>query len=318
MVQVQIDKLRKKIKSSPGCDYLYEHFDDLVRELDSLKKGESSKEISEALLPLIRDYALDSTYNTFASANWVKYSARCFYCADYLTRYLDEHQQQTTESLLLEYFIRLTDKGVSPVLPEAVLDKYIAKCINSSTPLEVYDKLIRKAISESLRFRVWDANEVSLALSFLRSADRLIRQYISKYQDYSELKHWVPLLHTTRLANIWFEYPDSSNYRHAGSCTREAVSEYLDEMLDIHLSIIDLWYSNNPQEVIYELPLEDLIEALEVYEDEDLEKTLRHMVTLPYNNKVESILEHFTHDDESWIVNLSSDLLSSYRKIPSP
>lgn len=313
-IYLLIRKLRMKIKSSPDCDYLYNYFDDLVRELDSIGKDERSHDLSIALQSLIQDYAADSLYNTYSSANWVRYSARCFYCADYLTRYLQEPLKQTTNAYLNEYFVRLTNAGVAPVLPKETIDKYIGKGIQSNAPHDIYDNLIKKAIRESDRYRVWDANEVNLALEYLRSVSRLISQYISLYTDYTLLKDWVPLLNIKRLVNIWYEYPDSANYQHADIYTREAVSNYLDEMLDIHLSIIDMWYSYNPQEMIDKLELEDLIEALEVYEDEDFEKTLRHMVTLPYTNKVEGVLEYFTHDDESWIVNLSTNLLKSYQR----
>lgn len=307
-----INKLRKKIKQSSGCSYLYNYFDDLVHELDSLERDEISEDLSMAIESLIEDYAIDCEYNTFGSANWVRYSARCFYCADYLTRYLPEPLQNKKVAFLNLYFISLTEAGVAPILPKEIIDKYITIGLKSKAPCKIYDNLIKKAIRESERFRVWDANDVGLALSYLQSADGLLRTYISNYSDYTFLKQWVPILNTKRLANIWYEYPDSANYRHSNIYTREAISKYLDEMLDIHLSIIELWYSNNPQEMIDKLDMEDLIEALEVCDDEDFEKILRHVVTLPYNNKVERILEHFTNDDESWVANLSFNLLKSY------
>ena len=309
-----INKLRKRIKYSPGCDYLYGYFNDLVHELDLLEKDKMPVEMLRAIEQLIGDYAADCIYNTFASANWVRYSARCFYCADYLTRYLDEHLLQQTDVYLTEYFMCLTNAGVAPVLPKEIIDKYIEKEIKSKTPREIYDKLVNKAIDGCQTYRIWDANEVNLALEYLRSASRLITQYISLYSDYTLLKDWIPLMNIKRSVNIWYEYPDSANYRHSGRYTREAVSKYLDEMLDILLSIIDLWYSNNPQELIDKLYLEDIIEMLEVYEDEGFVKILRYMVTLPYSNKVERILEHFTHDDEPWVSNLSRNLLICYKK----
>ena len=64
------------------------------------------------------------------------------------------------------------------------------------------------------------------------------------------LKTWIPLLDTKRLANIWYEYPDSVNYEHSGRYT--------------------------------------------------------------FNKKVQSILEHFTDDEEYWIVRHSKELLSQY------
>ena len=63
------------------------------------------------------------------------------------------------------------------------------------------------------------------------------------------------------------------------------------------------------------LPLNDLIEILEVEEDDEFTKILNHMVTFPYNDKVEGILKHFEHDDEQWIVDLSIQLLSRYKNL---
>lgn len=313
-VYLIIEKLRKKIKSSSGCSYLYNYFDELVRELDLIGKDGISHNMSMALQSLIEDYAADSLYNTHSSANWVRYSARCFYCADYLTRYLEGTLLQEADVSLNVYFARLIEAGVAPILPNEIIDKYIEVEIKSKKTQDVYDTLIKKAIGGSQMYRTWDANEVNLALVYLRSASRLITQYISLYSDYTLLKEWVPLLNTKRLVNIWYEYPESANYRHSGRYTREAVSKYLDEMLSLHLSIIKLWYSINPQEMIDRLELEDLIEILEVYDDEDFEKTLRHVVSLPYTNKIESVLEHFTYDDEAWVVNLSSNLLENYKR----
>jgi len=309
----KIGRLRKKIWKSSGCSYLYSYFDELVHELDLIEKDKIPTEVSTELRSLIRDYAADSIYNTHSSANWVRYSARCFFCADHLTKYLTEPLQQTAITFLEEYFQRLTEAGVAPVLPNDVLVKWINIGKNSKAPIELYDILIKKAIGGGNRFRLWNSSEVGLALQYLRSLDCLIHRYISLFSDYTLLKVWVPSMNTTKLADIWYDYPDSHDFRHSGRYTREAVSKYLDEMLDIHLSIIELWYWNNPMEMIEELPLDDLIEALEVYDDDPFEKTLRHMVTLPHHEKVEKVLEHFAADDESWIVNLSRNLLNSYK-----
>lgn len=309
-----IGGLKKKIRNSSGCSYLYSYFDDLVHELDLFEKNKIPTEVLMELLSLIRDYAADSIYDTHSSANWVRYSARCFYCADYLMKYLTDPLQQTAITSLEEYFHRLTEAGVAPVLPNDVVVKYIEIGKKSNAPIELYDYLIKKAIDGGKRFRLWNASEVGLALQYLRSVDWLIHQYISIFSDCTMLKVWVPLMNTTKLADVWYEYPDSHEYRHFDRYARAAVSRYLDEMLDIHLSIIELWYWNNPQEMIDELPLDDLIEALEVYDDDEFEKTLRHMVTLPYHEKIEKILDHFTDDDEHWIVNLSINLLNNYKK----
>ena len=316
----KIARLKKRISKSSGCNYLYSHFDNLVNELNTFKKGELPVEVSTELRSLIHDYAEDSTYNTYASANWVRYSARCFYCADFLVHYLAESLQKVEEDYLNGYFFKLIEAYVAPVIQQDVLTKYIERNISLINPTELYDNLIRKAARECLRSRLWSASEVSLSLTYNKSISWLIQRYVKAYSDYSMLKAWIPLLDTKRLANIWYEYPNSGNYEHSDRYTRASVERCLDEMLEIHLTIIGMWYWNNPQEMLEVLSLEDLIEVLEVYDDDEFEKTLRHMVTLPYNEKVQGILEHFSDDDEDWIVRLSKELLSQYKngtKLPT-
>lgn len=85
-------------------------------------------------------------------------------------------------------------------------------------------------------------------------------------------------------------------------------------MLDIHLKLISDWYRQNPQELISTFSQEAQIEILEVIDDDEFEKILRHAVTLPVNDKIKSILEHFIKDDESHIVCLACELLQNYDK----
>jgi hypothetical protein len=309
----KISKIKKMIWKSSGCCYLFKYFDDLVKDLESRRGDSLFSDENAALLGLIQDYAQDSTYNTYGSVNWVNYSARCFYCADRLVQYLPESSHEALEQFLNRYFIDLTRCAVSPVIQQEVLAKYIDKNLTVNKPFDLYDTLVRKAIDGSRNFRIWDVSEVSLAFAYTKSFDWLIRRFLDAFSDFSVLKVWIPLLGTTNLANIWYEYPDSGNYRHSGTYTRESVSNSLDKMLDLHLSLIDLWYWHNPQEMIEQLPQNDLIEALEVYDDEEFDKTLRHMATLAANDKVKGILEHFAEDDETWIVNLSRSLLRHYQ-----
>lgn len=83
---IMINRLRKNIRKSSGCDYLYSRFDDLVKMLE-LKAKLTDQEMM-MLSDLVRDNAVDSRYNNYASANWMRYSARCFYCADRLAQYI--------------------------------------------------------------------------------------------------------------------------------------------------------------------------------------------------------------------------------------
>lgn len=301
-----INRISKKIKNSSGYSYLYEYFDELVKMLQD--SGTLSVSERASLRGLIQDYAADSIYNNYASANWMRYSARCFYCADFLVRFLgDRSYQEGMESLLNTYFKELVDHGVAPIISQETLDKYIDK--NSDNPRELYGILIGKANDECGKCRYWQGNDISLARAYTKSVARLIKRYIKVYEDGTMLKEWIPLLNTVRLADLWYKYPDSANYNHTRPRERELIEDCLDEMLDIHLELISEWFWKNPQELINTYSQEELIEILEVTEDDEFEKILRHAVTLPVNDKIKSVLEHFTNDDEPHVVRLARELL---------
>ena len=82
---------------------------------------------------------------------------------------------------------------------------------------------------------------------------------------------------------------------------------------EIHLGLISEWYWRNPQELTSTYSQEELIEILEVTGDNEFEKILRHAVTLPVNDKIKNVLEHFIEDDESHIVSLACELLKKLR-----
>lgn len=306
-----INRISKKIRSSSGDSYLYKYFDELVEMLQDTETLSASEIAS--LRGLIQDYAADSIYNNYASANWMRYSARCFYCADFLVCFLgDKPNQEGMVSLLNSYFKDLVEHGVAPIIPQETLDKYIDK--NTEDPRKLYETLIKKAVNECGRCRYWQGNDITLARAYTKSVDRLIRQYIKRYEDRTVLKEWIPILNTVRLADFWYEYPDSANYEHTGSYERQIIEECSDEMLEIHLKLISEWYWLSPQELINTYSQKELIEILEVTDDNEFEKILRHAVTLPGNDKIKGILEHFIEDDEAHIVRLASELLQNYTK----
>ena len=305
-----INRISKKIKKSSGCSYLYKYFDELV---ELLNRAELSTSEISSIRGLVQDYAVDSIYNNYASANWMRYSARCFYCADFLVHFCsDKENQEGMESLLNFYFKELVNHGVAPILPQETLDKYIDK--NLEEPLKLYDTLIKKAVGECGKCRYWQGNDISLARTYTKSVDYLIRNYIQRYEDVTVLKQWIPFLNTVQLADFWYNYPDSANYEHSRPYERQLIEECSDEMLEIHLKLISEWYWLNPQELISTYSQEELIEILEVTDDDEFEKILRHAVTLPINDKIKSILEHFIEDDETHIVCLARELLQNYDK----
>jgi hypothetical protein len=87
----------------------------------------------------------------------------------------------------------------------------------------------------------------------------------------------------------------------------------MDTILDINLKLHYLWYSHNANEMISNLSSDYLIDILEVYEDNEFEKTLRHMASLTFNEKVKQILEHFAGDDDRTVSEMADALLESYK-----
>lgn len=310
-ITIAINRISRKIEKSSGYSYLYEYFDELV---EMLKNAETLDTLELASLRgLIQDYASESIYNNYASANWMRYSARCFYCGDLLIQFLSNPAERDgMEGFLNSYFNDLVEHGVAPIIQQETLDKYIAK--NADDPRKLYSTLVKKANDECGKCRYWQGNDISLALSYTNSVERIIRDYIQKYDDMTVLKEWIPLLNTVRLADFWYKYPDSANYDHTWPREREFIVKCSDEMLDIHLRLISEWYWQNPQELIDTYKQREIIETLEVTEDDEFEKILRHAVTLPVNEKVKGVFEHFVEDDECHIVRLARELLQNYDK----
>lgn len=307
-----IVRIRKKIQKSSGCSYLYHYFDELVSYLEQVGNKQTQQETNE-LIELIDDYARDSRYNNYGSANWMIYSARCFDCADYLVRYIpDDSMKRNVTYFLNSYFVELVEHGVAPIISHDTLCKYISLNLNSENYTDLYDKLIHKAISECGKCRWRRDDEISLALKYTNAINYLIRWYIDKYLDYSMLKNWLPHLETAKLAKFWYDYEDCANYDHTRLHERESIIETSDKMLDIHLGLFKLWYQYDLQEVLECLSLEDIIEILEVSEDDEFKNVLNKLIILPSNDKVEAILKHFCDDDEAWVQRMARNLLTQY------
>lgn len=305
-----INSLDNKIHNSSGCNYLYSDFDELVNELE-VKKDKLTTEGVMSLILLFRDLALEARYN-HCSVNWIRYSARSFYCADYLIRYLPKDWKSRTESFLNYLFNELIKGEVAAIIPKEVFNKYLDKNLTDENYANYYDTILTNTILASIRGRTWSDNEMSLALSHTETASRLIKEYIRKFNDYSYLKKWIPLLNTRNLVYVWCEYLDCRNPRYDNLFIEDSVEEILEKMLDIHLELLNHWFRHNPEEMINTFSQEELIEILEVYDDKEFESTLEHMLTIPSNNKIKGIFEHFIEDEEDWIVRLSQRLLDAY------
>lgn len=294
----QIADIRERIPKFHTYSYLYEGFDALVKSLDD-QSGSllNSTEIVE-LKDLIEVLARESVYNNFASANWMLYSARCFYCADYLVKYLNEpRDRRNMENFLNLYFKDLVSSGVAPIIPAGTLDKYIKMNISPANAKELYGTLILKACNECGKCRLWECRDAELACRYTQSIKQIMKDYVSRYSDLTVQKEWLPALNTMRLAKVWNEYPGSHNYNHEYINSRNVIMKCLDQMLDIHLELMESWYRRNPQEVIEALPDYVLIAILDVIEDHDRERIFRQVSSLPDNEKIQKVLYHYARGE---------------------
>lgn len=91
-----------------------------------------------------------------------------------------------------------------------------------------------------------------------------------------------------------------------------SIERYLNDSLELHLKLWELWYDHDREEILEVVDSDTLIEVLEVLDDVPFNRLLNGLAQFPANEKVITILEHFTHDDEVWVVNLSRELLKSH------
>lgn len=148
-----------------------------------------------------------------------------------------------------------------------------------------------------------------------RFSYEMIIDYIRRFNDNSCLKGWIPRMNTPMLANIWYKFPDNiirnqSGHRHM----IERIEGYLDNSLELHLKLWDIWFKVNPKEILDYNTAETLIDVLEVSEDESFIGVLNKIVEYPNDQKVRQILLHFKDDDEDWIVRLSNSLIKKYER----
>lgn len=311
-VLTQISKISNKIENSPNCGYLYQYFDELVASLDSIRTDVLPPVVVRDLKGLIQDLAVESIYNNFASANWMRYSARAFYCADYLVRYLPEGQMEFFYGYLNGFFADLMESGVAPIIEKDALDRYLQMNFTADNGRKGYDNLISKSIYECAKCRLWCADEVSLACDYAKSIDRMIRIYIKEYGDYSMLKEWIPKLRISHAVKHRNGYSESTWFENAGSSERENVMRKLDKIVQIYGYLHCLWYWHASEELIRTMSSEDLINMFEAFDDRAFDDILCNMAKLPYNSKVKDVILHFAGHNDKVVAGLARQLLDAY------
>lgn len=309
----QLAKLTNKIEMSPNCGYLCQYFDELVALLEPLKSETLPPVLIRDLKGLIQNLAAESTYDNSSSVNRMKYSARSFYCADNLVKYLPENQQEFFYNYLNDIFAELINSGVAPIIEKGVFEKYIKMRITDDNCLKVYDEQIRKAIKECDKTRLWSTGEACLACDYMKSIDRMIRTYVKLSGDYSLLHEWIPLLRISHVTKYKTGYLDSTWYEHAGENEREDVMCSLNKIVQIQGYLHCFWYWNAPEELISTLSTEELIDMFEAFDDRMFDDILSNMAELQHNSKVQDVLEYFACHKDKVVAGFAGQLLDCYK-----
>lgn len=314
-LKLSLRRIRKKIDKSSGYGYLYHHFDDVVKQLKEWQLSSPNDEDNDELVATILKYKGECNYcKYYHSPGWFKYAARCFYCADYLVQFIGNKQRHDyLEDELSPVFDMLLDSMSISFMDDYLFDKYCCKEYKGASVRDNYIRAIKVAVCTAHQHHPLKPEVEHMAYCGCKFVYKRVLEYIKKFDDYSYLKEWIPALSTPRLADIWYRFPD--RYIHDQSRHRymiESIERYLDDSLELHLKLWELWYNQNREEILNVVDSSTFIEVLEVSDDEPFKKVLNELVHFPANEKVITILEHFTHDDEVWIVNLSKKLLNDY------
>lgn len=313
-LKLSLQRIRKKIDKSSGYGYLYHYFDDIVTQLKEWQLSNPDDEDNDELISTILKYKSECNYCKYNSPGWFKYAARCFYCTDALVQFIDDKSLHNyLEDELSSTFNMLIDSNSISFVEDSLFEKYCLREHDGARVKDYYIRAIKQAVYTAHLHHPLKADVEHMAYYGSKFAYQRILEYIKKYEDYSYLKDWIPALSTPHLADIWYSFPD--RYIHNQSRHHymiESIERYLDDSLELHLKLWELWYNHNREEILDVVDSHTLIEVLEVSDDEFFKKVLNELVQFPANEKVITILEHFTNDDEDWIVNLSKKLLMGY------
>lgn len=317
-LKMTLQRIRKKIDNSSGCGYLYHHFDNMCSLLDEWKNTEPNDLDIQELIETLESYSYECRYcNYNNSLGWLKYSARSFYCADYLLKFIpDSCKSNLQYSLQLDFDCLMDSEAISFVDKE-LFDKYFYNVSNDSVLKERFYCVLKNSVHTASMHHPVEEDVEYMAYRGCKFSYDMIIEYIRRFDDHSRLKEWISRMNTPVLANIWYKFPDDiirnqSGHRHM----IERIEGYLDNSLELHLKLWDLWFKVNPKEVLDYNNAETLIDVLEVSEDESFIGVLNKLAESSDNQKVRQILLHFKDDDEDWIVKLSNSLIKRFDRVP--
>ncbi len=313
-LKLSLQRIRRKIDKSSGYGYLYHYFDNMVKLLKEWQLSNPNDEDNDELINTIFKYKSECDYCKYNSPGWFKYAARCFYCADYLVQFIgNKSLHDCLENELSSTFDMLIDSESISFVEDSLFDKYCLKEHNGTSVRDNYIRAINKAIYTAHLHHPLKSDVEHMAYCGCKFAYKRVLKYIEKYEDFSYLKKWIPGLSTPHLADIWYRFPehyihDQSRHSHMIA----SIERYLNDSLELHLKLWELWYDHDREEILEVVDSDTLIEVLEVLDDVPFNRLLNGLAQFPANEKVITILEHFTHDDEVWVVNLSRELLKSH------
>lgn len=312
-INILLERFRNEIDSSSGHGFLYQYFEDMDKNLKNWCKTHYDDTVNRELLFTIGKLCEETKYCKYATPGWAMYAARCFYCADHLARYLSsDSNRQITEEHLSKCFRNMINSYSIIFIDIDLIRKYVDTEICKLSTKQMYVTIINSVVDKASEHNPIKASIEYMAFRGSKCAHDLILEYVEKYSDYSWFKYWIPELYTDEVYYIWYNYPDKYISNQTGmKSTIQQVEKYLEDSMDLHFKLWELWWQYNPKEVVEECESEQLIDVLEAIDDESFRNILNSAVTIP-SDKVKYILEYFSSDSESWVRDFSERLLQSY------
>lgn len=316
-INTLLESFREKIDSSPGHGHLYQYFEDMDKSLKNWCMTHYDDTVNRELLLTIDKLCGETKYCKYSTPGWAMYVARCFYCADHLTLYLSsDSNRQMTEKYLFQCFRRMIYSHSILFMDMELIIKYVELEINKRSTKQMYVTIINSIVDKASKHKPVKAYIEYMAFKGSKCAHDLILEYIEKYSDYSWFKYWIPELYTDEVYYIWNNYPDKYISNQTGmKDTIQQVEKYLEDSMDLHFKLWELWWKYNPKEVVEECESQQLIDVLEALDEESFNNILNSAVTIP-SDKVKYILDYFSNDSESWVRDFSEKLLLSYNIDP--
>ena len=269
------------IDVTPGCSYLYGHFDKMVRCLERWERTTPNDDDIDDLTETIKKYAYECMYCTYGTSAWHRYAANSLYCADFLMKFIHVASvMEVLERLLSTEFDRLKDTNAIIFVNDILVRKYLLRESGITDLQSTYRRMIERAVGIASRHSPKEADVEYEAYQASRFAYRWITEYIDMFGDRSLLKKWIPALKTERLVDIWCNFPDryireqalywqyrNRNDKYLGRRQIDRIKKYLDDSLQQHLCLWCIWFESDVEEASKVLEANGLMEIVNITDD---------------------------------------------------